>query len=570
VENKRSFLGWFLNRKPKPSPTIDEEGGLFDDSIFDHSNFVPLVSNVSTKKFWDSAGSAALEKVISGLDSSFLELQKATASSSYSLFSYIDTDFATVDALCQLDSSIQMMVERLSALTLKEGYRVYGKNQGAVDYINARIHHFPFLSRSFESGTAYTFKLFLYAATMSLIKYANIFILYTSFKKGTKIGKRTLEAIEPRNDPIAIPVVMPPLQKSTSSTSGKEEYTPIDTSIDIKLDSTRVVHYAPKTTGLDNYGFPNLMSIYYDVLNLRGVEQAVLALIQRSLYPIIHVKVKEDSTFVPDVMTRKIERLDEQLKAKAPENALVTEDTVEIKVIGSESFALRASPYLDYIFTRMIGGMHGSRSQFGYGGGEASELDASSYAAVEQLQRLLEDFVVYFFFIPTLLEANFDPLTNPDDCVYFELISPDINKRMRIENNQIQQWVNSLGGLNEIRHSIGRDEYNPTIHGPLFSELVGQAQSNFAGATAAPQNQYTKNSQELPSAELMSIAGELLNTDISDIKDHYEDWIDAIVAGLSISGYTQADREAKARNIISLIIDSEEVPSITKIYDRMV
>lgn len=575
-EYKRTFIDRLLNRNKvdtRPKITIDQTGDLLSDKVFAHTNVMPLVEQVSYNKFWNSAGTAALAKVMSGLDKTYLELKNAT-SESYALFSYIDATFDTVDALCQLDSSVQQMVERLASLVLKEGYRVYGKNQIAVDYINARIHHFPALSNSFDLGVAYTFKLFLYAAVTSLIKYANVFIYYNSFKEGTKIGKRTLNAAEPRKQPIAIPIVVPPIQKTTST--GKDEYEPMNSSLNFKLEASRVIHYAPKTTIIgDTYGFPNLMSVYYDILNLRGVEQAVLALIQRSLYPIVHVTVKEGDVYVPEALSRRIERLDTQLKAKSPEDALVTEDTVDIKVIGSESFALRASPYLDYIFTRTIAGMHGSRAQFGYGGADASEIDASSFANVEQLQRLIEDLVVYFFFVPVLLEANFDPLNNVDDCVFFELISPDINKRMRIENNQIQKWINSLVGQNEARHSVGHDEYNVNLHGPLYVDIAGTSQDS--GSTAPSSNQYTQNAANKKnvsnpplSAEIKSIVGEIVNLSKKDFIKSSNHWMDAIYAALISSGFDRFNARDKTNQIIEYVTTADPVPSMVTILEMMV
>lgn len=441
----------------------------------------------------DAPGSSSArdpkKSVIKRLGLAFVDSTGAAARKD---FAEPDFNLEEITKAYNADSYVRQAIDKYVDLMFKAGWDIVGKNQKAVEYINIRM-------AVFAEATQTPTKQFLIDIAEDLVKYGNAFVIKARMKGGQYVLPAGVTATGIAGvEPIAGYFVLPPttIRIAREETGVVAQYQQnISGKNPITFKPEDVIHIYWKKERGQAFGVPFLLPVLDDVKILRQVEEDVIRLIYRHLFPLYAYKVGiAEPGF--EATDEEIEGVRDQIRAMPLDGGLVIPERHSIEVIGAENQALDVEGYLEYFRKRVFTGLGVSETIMGIGDtanrGTAESMTTEMHDRIKAFQRVMSEFFNHFIITEILREGGFDPIVKPEDAVLFSFKEIDLDSRTKLENQAIQLWINSLITFEEARQVIGHDPVADEAR--LYFQMIGhqdiekQAEADTTVAVAKAQS----------------------------------------------------------------------------------
>jgi len=392
-------------------------------------------------------------------------------------------DLAEIGRLATGESYFARAIRIKTALMLKEGWTLVGKDTDAVDYIRYRI-------KQIELSTKEPFNLLLWRTASDLIQCSNAF--WVKVRKPGVPGTKTrpIKGREKDLDPVAGYFYLPAetVQFNKRKNTGVRYYKQVLPDGEEKtFPAENVVHFTyDKRAGL-TIGTPQVISAIDDIKLLRRLEENVSMLVHKHLFPLFHYTVgtmdtpakKDPKTGLDEVDV--VKRIVEEMP---PEGVYVSDHRHNIKVVGAENKALRIESYLQHAKQRVFAGLAISPIDVGeLGTSNKATSETASRAMIDNVkdyQKLLAEQINFYVITELLLESslNTDGTVLADDkMVYFQFPEIDIESKIKIETHAMQKWMQNAISHPELRKILGEDpmsddDWNETYYNKVQKDIV--------------------------------------------------------------------------------------------------
>lgn len=355
-----------------------------------------------------------------------------------------------------VDGYVRQSNESVVELVMKNGWRLDGEEE-PVKYLKKRLYLMGLMAQPAEP-----FDLTLEKIIRDFIIYANSFVF---------LGRADTMPL-PRTHPISdkgyLAALFPIGAQQIEPAYAKEDPTrQVGWVQSVKQPQGQVtqklftmeqilhIYYCREPNTV--FGVPTNASAVDDIDMLRQSEEHVLNLIFKNLNPLIHhatPSITNDGQGRPeDIGATK------RMYSEMTDGILITPPNHTIKVIGSESQAIRAEGYIKGFRNRGLSGLASSSVLHG-------DLEGSSAAAAELMTRLhyqkvrhfrwiLSVFLTHFLVNPLLQEGGFDPIWNEADTVVWGWNEVDDDWRTKVENHYLNMWDQDAVTFSELRKLLG-------------------------------------------------------------------------------------------------------------------
>ena len=384
-------------------------------------------------------------------------------------------DLSVISTAYDTDSYIRQGVDKYVDQVFKEGWDIYGKDAGAVDYLKLRLSYMA------EATNTPTSQLLIDIAE-DVVKYSNCIIAKSRAKDATALPPGvTVTGVNgelPVGGYFCVNVTTMKAKRDKYGTvSGWQQEVDDAT---VKFKPQDIVHIYYKREKGNAFGTPFLQPVLDDVRALRQAEENVLKMMYRNIHPFYHVAVGDNDT---PGSTTEIEDLKSTINDMDVEGGLVTTNRVEIKPIASNQ-VINAEPYLRYLEERVFSGMgipgilfgRGDTSNRSTGDNMASEMADR----IKAIQRTIEMFVNSFIIKEILLEGGYDPILNPDQNVEFKFRDNDLDLKIKSETHAVYLYEHNAITEDEMRIAIGRDVITDRskMHQMLITKVNAELKSS--------------------------------------------------------------------------------------------
>lgn len=378
-------------------------------------------------------------------------------------------DFARIDQAYSAEAYVRRALDKHIELMFKAGWDIVGKNPKALEYVLTRLRSIA------EVSNIPTQQLYVEIAE-DLVKYSNALlvksrkddILPSGIKAVGVDGAKPVVAYFPFN------VNWAEAEADTVGNIAKWQFNVPDASKPFKLRATDVIHFYYRREKGRVFATPFLTPALGDILALRQMEEAVLKLVYRNLYPLLHHTIgsEKDGYEGSDEEVLKAKDL---IQSMDLESGLVTTERHHIKPIALNEI-IDARDYLVYFERRLFTGLNTSETIMGRGA-TANRSTADNQAddlrdTVMAFQKVMEVFVNEFMFKELLTEGGFDPTLKPEDMVYFRFKEIDIDTKIKVENHAVYKYITNAITEDEMRDEIGRDAIEDAERERMFYNMV--------------------------------------------------------------------------------------------------
>lgn len=487
-----------------------------------------------------------------------------------------DFDLDEITNAYNTDSYIRQAIDKYVDLIFKSGWSFTGKNQAAVDYIKLRL-------AVMAEATSTPTKQFLLEMAEDLVKYGNIFIVKSratgsyTFPPGISVTQAT-DVLPVAGYFLLPPTTMKIAREENGTIANYEQEVSGKTAITFK--PADIIHVPWKKERGEAFGVPFLVPVIEDVKILRQIEEDVIRLIYRHLFPLYTYKVGLAQPGY-EASDEEIDIVREEIRAMPMDGGIVIPERHEISVVGAEGQALDVHNYLEYFRKRVFTGLGVSESIMGIGDSSnrstAESMTGEMHDRIKAFQRVMAESIGFYILNELLREGGFDPLLNVDDIVEFQFKEIDLDMQTKLENMTSQLWINNMIPFEEMRQILGRD---PVVdEARLYANMVQAAitdketESEIAIAKATPTATSTTKSTTKKTAAKVEESYQVsnpLSIDQYKVKlSQYWDYTQSDVVELVKQYYLSQDRDFSnfdPKEISSIVHLTKE--SISRISDQ--
>ena len=404
-------------------------------------------------------------------------------------------DFTRIAKAIDTDSYVKQAFGKYSDLFWKEGWTLTGENIEALDYVWSRI---DFMEKTMNQS----FEAFLGEVVDQLLKFSNVFIAKARLDVQPYVrGKRPLpdeeassmvagfyiiptETVRVKRDQFNRPKSY--AQFLDGKALGKDTK-----SGEITWPAKDVIHlYLDRKPGRA-FGTPFVEATLDDVVSLRQVEEDILNLVHRELFPLYVYHVGNDNIPAKEGELDEAVTAIEMLKS---EGGLVAPGHHSVEVIGAQGNSLEVEPYLTHFKERVAIGLGVSPHHLGMMGTSSNRsvterLDLALYDKIKNFQAYIENALRIYVFNPMLEEGGFSPTGNisnnhSSDACYFEFREIDIDTQIKKENHYVDLFLKSAITWEELRDKIAMPKEVDTEN--LFMIMNAKIQAAMMAANSAP------------------------------------------------------------------------------------
>lgn len=406
------------------------------------------------------------------------------------------------------DSYAKQAFLKYKDLFWKEGWDIIGENPEAVSYLYQRID-------LLEEAMGQTFQDFMVGCVDTLIKFHNVFVV----RSYGEIDPRFRVAGESNKSLVGfytIPIETVRVLRDKNNRPLKYQQEIVD-GLDMAFNNDlskpswnadEVIHlYLDRKDG-HFFGTPAIVSAIDDIKALRQIEQDILNLIHRDLFPLYLYKVGTDER--PSTPEELNDAATELANLRV-EGGLVLPERHDVEVIGAENNALKAESYLAHFKERVAIGLGVFPHHLGMTGSGANRsmtdrLDMALYDRIKFIQSYVENIVRLHIFNGILREGGFHPVQTPfddntiSDRCYLKFREIDIDTQIKKENHYLNLFNGDAIDWNELRAVIGRSEdVDPALLKSVITHLLQvSAQIEVLKASPTPASATSKGSTPAP------------------------------------------------------------------------
>lgn len=377
-------------------------------------------------------------------------------------FEESEHDLYRITKAIDTDSYVREAFEKHNELFWKEGWSIVGENPDAVNYVLKRIDYM-------EMAMGRPFQDFLYDVVDQLVKYGNVFIVKGRDKDGllgryfpgiideSIIGYYILptEDVEILRDKHNKPISYRQRISGAASYMAKDLKGPT-------WDAKDIIHlYSSRKPG-KAFGTPFVSVALDDVISLRQIEEDILNLIHRELFPLYKYKIGTENVYPKQ---EDIDRAAADLESLRTEGGIVIPNFHDIDIIGTNGEMLDALGYLSHFKERVAVGLGIYPHHLGMSGNAANRsmtdrLDVSTYDKVKKRQEFFVHATRYYIFNELLVEGGFNPIVNPaidgdSDRCYIKFNEIDVDTQVKKQTHIIQKVISGIEQVSEGRMELG-------------------------------------------------------------------------------------------------------------------
>lgn len=304
------------------------------------------------------------------------------------------------------------------------------------------------------------------------------------------------------------------------------------------IPSVDVVNTAYKRPSDGHYGIGLAVPALEDVALLRNIEQTTAVMTRKNSMPLLWHRILKATSAQSGVQSE-INAAARLHQSVSPDGVIVTPMHHELKVLGSESQALRLEGYLKYFSSRAFAGMGVSPFLMGFEGGSLGAVEAAMELLMtrirfmqEELARDLEMFLLW----ELLYEGGFDPFEDEEDQVRLVFREVDESRMIKLRSHFADLYTKNAITFQEMREGMGYSE--KVSEASLYLRRVAipleEAKAE-AKASAAPPPQPEPAAQPDPQpapkkARVRELALEAAPRDPSEV----DDFLEALRLGLGL------------------------------------
>lgn len=392
-----------------------------------------------------------------------------------------DIDIERVDEVYNSEAFARRAIDKHIELMFKAGWDFIGDDEKAIEYIRKRLYLIA------EMTKIPTSQLFVEIAE-DLVKYSNAVV----------VKVRSNRPLWPANIKIAGINNRPPVcgyfpvnlryvetERDAAGNVYRWRINFPDVPKPLELPPEDVVHFYYKREKNRVFATPYLIAVIEDINALRQVEEGVLKLIYRFLYPFLHhiVGLEKDGYGGTDEEVQQVKQMIEQMDLEA---GLVTTERHKINPVSLDQ-VVDAYNYLRYFEQRVFTGLGVSETVMGRSGSASRATAESQYfdlrETVKAVQRIMETFVNEFILKELLMEGGYDALFKPQTDISFRFREIDLDMKIKHENHVIYQYITNCITEDEMRAELGRNLISDRAK--LFYNLVTIPVSQATGKSVA-------------------------------------------------------------------------------------
>lgn len=442
-------------------------------------------------------------------------------------------NFDDIDGAYDTDSYVRQGIDKYIEQIFKEGWKFYGKNENAVEYIKTR---FRFMAES----TATTTEQFLVEIAECVVKYNNVILAKSRMNDPSQLPQgESVSGIDGKEPVVGYFPLHPATLKQKRDKNGVVkgwQQESADGSVTVKFRPEDIVHIYYKRRIGYAFGTPFLISVLDDIRVLRFLEENTVNMLYKHINPFFHIAVGDkDSPGSEGEITDVKEKLD----TMDVDAGFVTSNRVLITAIESNK-TISAEPYLQYFENRVFSGLGIPSVKFGRGGtanrNTADSMTDEMSDRIKAFQLCIEQGVTFHIVKELLIEGGFDPLNNPDDIVTFEFLENDMDRKIKAEVHSIYKYEHNSITEDEMRDEIGKDPITDralmyqTLITQANAQVEAQAKAQFSNTSTSgtkstnnkntPTNQHgTKTSPKKTTNSLISLVIENDTVGIKNMLD---------------------------------------------------
>jgi len=403
-------------------------------------------------------------------------------------FSPPDIDIDSINMLYNNEAFARRAVDKHIELMFKAGWDFVGEDPRAVEYIKKRMYLIA------EMTKIPTSQLFTEIAE-DLVKYSNAVVIKVrkdmTWPRGLNV--RGINGLKPVVGyfPVNLSYVEVQRDNAGNILRWRVNFPGADKPVEFRPED--VIHFYYKREKNQVFAVPYLNAVVEDINALRQVEESVLKLIYRNLYPFLHhiVGSEKDGQGGTDEEVQAVYNMIENMDLEA---GLVTTERHRIVPIALDD-VIDANNYLRYFEQRVFTGLGVSETVMGRSGSASRATAESQYfdlrETVRAIQRTMETFVDEFILKELLYEGGIDPFVKPNSSVHFRFREIDLDMKIKYENHIIYQYLTNCITEDEMRAGLGLDPISD--RSKIFCNLV-----------TIPIAQATGKKEEVSSSEVAS------------------------------------------------------------------
>lgn len=379
----------------------------------------------------------------------------------------VDFDIERLNNLYNNEAFVRRAIDKHIELMFKAGWDLIGDDAQSVDYIKKRFALMAEMTR------IPTNQLFVEIAE-DFVKYSNAVVVKVrkniAWPKGIRVAGVNKRPPVVGYFPVNLAYVQ--VERDSAGNVYKWVINFPGNSKPLELKPDDVVHFYYKREKNQVFAVPYLVSVIEDINALRQVEENVLKLIYRNLYPFLHhiIGLEKEGYGGTDEEVQEARAMIESMDLEA---GLVTTERHKIVPIALDQ-VIDANNYLRYFEQRVFTGLGVSETVMGRSGSASRATAESQYfdlrETVKAMQRVMESFINEFIIKELLLEGGYDPLFEPKSAVYFRFREIDLDMKIKHENHIIYQYITNCITEDEMRAELGRDPISD--RSKMFYNLV--------------------------------------------------------------------------------------------------
>ncbi len=429
------------------------------------------------------------------------------------------TDFYTIYRAIRVDSYIRQAIDKFYEGILREGWTLKGNAPESIDYLYKRFRIFRFATRH-----KYTIDEMIKEAARDLVQYGNIFVLRSRYRSANPIPGLKLSPIFGYSKPISGYWIIPArsVRIETDDTGRPISYDQYDGERKLhSYPSSDVMHFKYSADGFEQFGHSIIEPVIDDVRILRDMEGNIAELVAKYLYPTYHAQVGtlDKNGTIRHHDDSEVQHIMGLIQNMAPDGVLVTGPHVELKAIGAESQAIRASEYLKASTLRVISGIGTdvvSMGQSQYSTASSSEtVQASLHSRIIAFQVILES-MMEIIVSELLMEGGFDIIEDANLEVKFMFKAVEKESKYKEQANLLGQFQNNVISIDEIRDALGlpyaTDEVLDRMKFRLMDESMMELESELAqkNQPVMPAGSSNANAKNSSSESLLNTMSNIL------------------------------------------------------------
>lgn len=406
-------------------------------------------------------------------------------------------DLNEVSNAYHTDAYIKRAVDKYIDLMFKEGWDISGKDDAKSEYVWTRL-------KLMAEATNQPTDAFFYQAAFDYVLFGNAYIVKArqTGSKGNLSGVNATGYTS--KQAVAGYFVLPANtvtieRDDTGNVTRYQQQTGGGSAIEFAPEN--VIHMAYKRPTGRAYGVPMIANVLDDVLLLRQIEENVVRLVHKHLFPVYLWKVGLAQPGY-EATDEEIEQLEEELANMPIDGTMVVPERHDLKAIGAEGQSISAEGYLKYFRQRVFSGLGVSDSVMGIGDSAnkstSDNQSADLFDAVKEFQRSFANAVQHEIINELLFEGGYDPVINPDDEVHFYFREIQLDAKVKMENHATQLFMQNVITHEELRQMMGLDPVADESR--LWMNMSGSNSGGYSTDSAAaagenddqPENQSGK------------------------------------------------------------------------------